>query len=142
MGNTVQTYTPKNQVITFGGIRLTGWISVKVVANSPTWNKEVGADGEIARGQSMDDTHKVTLELMQTSASGTYLNAIRVADKLTGLGGILPLNIADLSGVSRFFWLQAWITKMPDWERAKELKSLSVEFETGQSALDLIGGSI
>lgn len=138
---TVQTYSPKQQAISWGGVPLTGWISCKVTSSSDAFTKEVGADGEVARGVSADDTHEIEIEFQQTSASITYINTIRIADKLTG-AGMLPFVISDLSGVTRMFWLQAWVKKFPDFERKTELSPMVFMWDTGQISGDIIGGSV
>jgi hypothetical protein len=140
MGNPIVTnYDPKKVIITFGGVPLTGFADgdfIEVSANdSDGFKKQVGADGEVARAQSNDNTHNVNFTIMQSSLSNTYLSTIRNTDKLTGKS-ILPLSITDLNGGSLHFWPQAWIKGDPTWGYGKELKERQWTFDTGQQAAD------
>jgi hypothetical protein len=140
MANPIVTnYDPKKVVITFGGVPLTGFADgdfISVSANDGDgFKKQAGADGEVARAQSSDNTHNVSVTLMQSSLSNSYLSTIRNTDKLTGKS-ILPLSITDLNGGSLHFWPQAWIKGDPTWGYGKELKERQWTFDTGQQAAD------
>jgi hypothetical protein len=133
-GKTVATYDPKKVIITFGGVPLSGFADgtfINVTGASDTFVKSVGADGEVARGRSNDETCEVTLTLMQTSLSNVYLNTVKEADKISS-SGVKPLSITDLSGTGLMFWPQAWIRKAPDVEYAKEVGDRAWIFDTGQ----------
>ena len=94
----VNTYDPKKVIITFGGVPITGFADgtfVQIDPNAEMWTKKVGADGEVTRSQSNDNTHTVQITLQQSSASNDYLSTCMNADKLTGMG-MLPLSITDL----------------------------------------------
>ncbi len=138
----VKTYDPKKVLVTFGGMPLGGYADgtfVSIKAKSDLFSKKVGADGEIVRSRSNDNTHEVTLTLMQSSPSNTYLSTIKNLDRLANLG-IRPLSITDLSGSSLFFWPQAWINKDPDADFAKEASDRAWVFETGNVASHDING--
>ncbi len=136
----VQTYDPKKVIVTFGGTPLSGYADgtfITVAPSADTFAKVVGADGEVARGRSNDDTAEVTITLMQTSLSNKVLSTIRAADKI-GSSGILPLSITDLSGASLYFWPQAWIRRSPDGEFAKEVGERAWIFDTGQPSQEIV----
>jgi hypothetical protein len=138
----VKTYDPKKVIVTFGGVPLTGFADgtfVSVTAPTDRFSKKVGADGEVARTRSNDDTHEVTLTLIQTSLSNSYLSSIAAIDKVSNLG-IRPLTITDLSGGTIFFWPQAWIRKTPDTDFAKESGDRAWVFDTGQSIEESVNG--
>lgn len=136
----VKTYDPKKVIVTFGGNIISGYADgtfINVSSPSDTFTKKVGADGEIARGRSNDDTAEVTLTLMATSASNAYLDSIRRIDKATG-AGVRALSIQDLSGTTIFFYPEAWIRKMPDTEYGKEVSDRVWVLDTGQPAEDTL----
>jgi len=130
----VTTYDPKKVIITFGGIPLGGFVNgtfVNVTASTPRFTKVVGADGEVSRSKSADNTSEITITLMQSSLSNQYLSGLTTVDKLTGKG-ILPFTITDLNGGTLKFWPQAWITTDPDLDFAAELGEREWTFHTGQ----------
>lgn len=140
---TVKTFDPKNVIIVFGGVPLTGYSPntfISVAAAGDRFSKVVGADGETARGKSNDYTHEVTLTLMQTSLSNDYLSGIMALDKLSN-SGILPLSVLDKSGSTLFFWDQAWVKKPPNWDGQKEVGERAWVFDTGQVIEENIGGN-
>jgi hypothetical protein len=132
----VGTYDPKKVIITLGGVPIGGYADgtfVQVDPNSEAWTKKVGADGEVARSFSNDNTHTIQITLMQTSLSNAYLRTVKNADKLTGLG-MLPLSFTDLNTMEVHFWPQAWVTTDPAVGRAKELTDTQWTLNTGQEA--------
>jgi hypothetical protein len=130
-------YDPKKLVITFGGVPIGGYADGTVLEIAPNdadgVKKKVGADGEVSRSFSADNTHQITITLMQSSDSNAYLSGVRNADKLTG-HSILPLAINDLSGGSMGFWPQAWIRGDPTWSYGKEDQERQWIIDTGQQA--------
>jgi len=140
MANPIVTnYDPKKVVITFGGVPIQGFADgdfIEIAADDADgFKKQVGADGEVARAQSNNNTHNVTITLMQSSLSNPYLSNIRNTDKLLGKS-CLPLSITDINGGSLHFWPQAWIKGDPTWGYGKELKERQWTFDTGQQATD------
>jgi hypothetical protein len=132
----VGSYDPKKVIITIGGVPIGGYADgtfVQVDPNSETWTKKVGADGEVARSLSNDNTHTIQITLMQTSLSNAYLRTVENADKLTGLG-MLPLSFTDLNTMESHFWPQAWVTTDPSVGRAKETTDTQWTLHTGQEA--------
>jgi hypothetical protein len=132
----VGTYDPKKVIITLGGVPIGGYADgtfVQIDPNGETWTKKVGADGEVARALSNDNTHTIQITLMQTSLSNAYLRTVMNADKLTGLG-MLPLSFTDLHSGEAHFWPQAWISTEPPTGRAKETTDVQWTIQTGQEA--------
>jgi hypothetical protein len=139
MNPSIGNYDPKKVVLTFGGFAFSGYVKGSFIEVAPNdadgFKKQVGADGEISRSQSNDNTHQVTVTLMQNSASNTYLSGIRNSDKLAGKS-ILPLAITDLSGSFIGFWPQAWIRGDPTWGFGDEVTDRQWIIDTGQIATD------
>lgn len=140
----VNTYDPKKVIITFGGVPIVGFADgtfVQVDPNSETWTKKVGADGEVVRAQSNDNTHTVQITLQQTSASNDYLSTCMNVDKLSGKA-MLPLTITDLNGTTLHFWAQAWVSTDPSYGFAKESTDRQWTIQTGQESIANYGGNI
>lgn len=140
----VNTYDPKKVIITFGGVPITGFADgtfVQIDPNAEMWIKKVGADGEVIRSQSNDNTHTVQITLQQSSASNDYLSTCMNADKLTGMG-MLPLSITDLNGTTLHFWPQAWIQTDPSYGFAKEVTDRQWTLHTGQEIGGNYGGNL
>lgn len=140
----MKTYDPKKVIITFGGVPILGYADgtfVSVTPSNDRFSKAIGADGEVARTKSNDNTHEVTITLIQSSLSNSYLSGILNADRLTN-EGVLPLSITDLSGTTLMFWKDAWIRTDPDVEFSKETGERAWVFDTGQAAVNVIGGIV
>jgi hypothetical protein len=136
----MNTYDAKKVIIVFRGRQLTGFPDgtfVTVSPSSDTFTKKVGADGEVARSRTNDDTSEVTITHMQTSASNAYLNTIKEEDRLFGTA-IGPLSITDLSGTALHFWPEAWIKKSPGGEFGQEVGERAWVFDTGQPTEDKV----
>lgn len=142
LGTITKSYDPKKVIITFGGTPLMGFgdgTFIKVTSSSDAWTKKVGADGEVVRSRSNDDTSGVEVTLLQTSTSNTVLSTIVDLDLRFGTGA-LPLSITDLNGNAIFFWASAWCTKRPDVEYGKEASDVVWSFDTAQPAQQDIFG--
>lgn len=140
----MKTYDPKDVIVTFGGVSLSGFADgtfISVTASMERFQKVVGADGEVARGRSNDDTHEVTITLMQTSPSNDDLAAIAKSDRQSN-DGVRALAIRDLGGNTLMFWPEAWVRQTPDIEFAKEVGERAWVFDTGQIAIEDISGVI
>jgi hypothetical protein len=135
----VGNFDPKKVIVIFGGVPLSGYADGTFVNIEPNtsegFKKVVGADGEVARFQSSDNTHKVTFTLLQSSLSNQYLSGIRNTDKLTGKAK-LPLSVTDNNGGSIGFWPEAWIQGDPPWGFGTENQDRVWVLDTGQIAED------
>jgi len=139
----VKTYDPKQIIITFGGVPITGFADGTFLSVSPSgdrFTKIVGADGEVTRSKSNDFTNEVTITLKQSSLSNDYLTGILNADRLAN-SGKLPLQVKDMLGTTLYFWKEAWIKAPPDVEEAKEMSDRAWVFDTGQSDIEYHGGN-
>lgn len=144
MGDNTKTYDPKQVIVIFKGVPIVGFADGTFVSITPAgdrYTKQVGADGEVARGKSNDYTSEVTITLMQTSISNDYLNSQMLADKLANAGKG-PLQIKDMLGTSLHFWKSAWVKTPPDGEFAKELSERAWVLDTGQADIEIFGGNL
>lgn len=132
----VMTYDPKKVILTLGGVPIAGYADgtfVQIDPSAEAFTKKVGADGEVVREKSNDNTHTIQITLLQTSLSNIYLRTVMKADKATGLG-ILPLSFTDLNTMEAKFWPQAWVSTEPPTGRAKEITDVQWTLHTGQEA--------
>jgi len=139
----VGTYNPKEVVVNFGGNIMGGYAAGTFVEIAPNdadgYKKTVGADGEVIRSTSADNTSQVTLTVLQSSLSNQVLSTIRNTDKLTGRA-MMPLTITDLNGGTIAFWPQAWIRGDPTWGYGQENTDRVWTFDTGQISTENKGG--
>lgn len=110
-------YTAKQVVIEVAGVRVEGYADgefLTIEKNSDDVVQAVGSDGEVAVGYTADDTAKITIKLLQTSASNDDLSAMRTRAKRLGQPGLGPLFIRDMGGRAVYQAPQCWILKPPD----------------------------
>ncbi|MFX0205153.1 MAG: DUF3277 domain-containing protein [Candidatus Hodarchaeota archaeon] len=144
MSTESKTYDPSQIIVTFGGVPISGFDDgtfISVAPSSDYFTKKSGADGEVARAKSNDYTDEVTITLMSSSASNDYLSGIVLLDR-TSNTGVLPLQILDLNGTTLHFWPSAWIKSRPTSDFGKEITSRAWVFDTGNSMVSNVGGSI
>ena len=137
-----KTYDPKLVIITFG-LPINGYADgtfISVTSSTERFTTTVGADREVTRTRSNDDTAEITITLKQSSASNDYLSTVAELDRTLNLG-IRPLQIVDLSGTTLLFWPEAWVQSMPDVEFSNEATDRAWVFKTGQPVAMTIGGN-
>lgn len=130
-------YDPKEVVITAGGLPIQGFApgTFCVIAYAAEhWTKEVGADGEVARARTNDDTGSITITLMKGSPSNAILQALAAADLATG-AGVVPVTVTDLGGGGGVVAPDAWIQKTPDLSFGAENGTVEWVFDVGHLTL-------
>jgi hypothetical protein len=120
-------YDPQSVAITAFGALMQGFAQdtmIKIEQMSDAFVSEVGVDGEVARSKVSDRRVKVTLSLLQTSASNAVLSAQLILDQAAPNGaGVGSFRMEDLQGGTLVQGQQAWITKMPDNEMSRSAKA-------------------
>ena len=117
------TYDPKKVLVTFGPVLFSGFADgtfINAARNNQGVNLGVGSTGDSARAISNDKSGIVTLTLLQSSKVNALLSAIEIADQEEG-DGVLPLFIKDLKGLDLVKAGTAWIQKIADYNRGREL---------------------
>ncbi len=124
---TAKFYDPDEVLVYFGGALIQGFADGEYVTAeqmSPGFDSVVGTDGEVARSKSNDRRVKVTIKLLQTSASNAVLSAMHKADLNTPNGaGVATFSMQDLQGQTFINGAQAWISKFPDNSMDRTAKS-------------------
>ena len=80
---------------------------------------QVGIDGEVTRLVSTDETHEITLTLMQTSESHIYLLERWRKDREDG-SGIFTIGVRDGSVQAEHYSHKAWIKNLPEYQYGRE----------------------
>lgn len=112
----MRTYSPKKVQVLVANQIITGFSEddlVEIEKADDDFEKAIGADGEVARTQSADESGTVTISLMQTSASNDLLSTLRDTDKLSG-NDPFPVMVKDGSGRTIISMVEAWIKKVPN----------------------------
>src|SRR6478609_1925198 len=92
----VKTYAPNQVKIVMGALPISGLAEdtfVTVTEIGEGIASVVGVDGEVARSMSRDSRLRITLTLMQTSASNAALTALHQADRATDGNGAVPISV-------------------------------------------------
>lgn len=109
------TYDPRNVSVVVGTIMVNGFASgsmVKCERNNDTYSLEVGGDGYGVRSRNPNRSGKITIRLLQSSATNISLTAMAASDELLG-EGIVTVTVADLNGKTLWSSPEAWVLKPP-----------------------------
>ena len=138
----LKTYDPGQVSVTFGPVILSGFADgeqIVVEPNVESFTLHMGAQGDGARTRSRDKSARVTVRLLQTSASNDLLSAIQNLDRAGGLG-IFPLMVKDNGGRSIHLAENAWLVAPPSSAYGAEAGAREWIFET-DSMEDFNGGN-
>lgn len=111
----MKTWDFKQVQVIFGGNLLTGFVADGAITGDPAaddFTVQNGADGEVSRSKSNNNTWVFKLKFMQSANANDVLSAIRVSDKLSN-AGVKPFMIKDLNGGTLVAERQAFIGKAP-----------------------------
>lgn len=118
-----QTYDPQKVTVSVANITITGYATgsfVKVSRDEDAFVKTVGADGLVARTRNANRAGSIEVTLLQSSPSNDALSALALLDETSGTG-VGAAQVKDVSGTSIASAQNAWVKKLPDMERGKEL---------------------
>ena len=143
MENGVKTYDPSNVQVIMGGVPMSGFADgtfISIAFDEDQYTKTVGADGEVSRSKSNNNTATVSLTLKQTSSSNDALSALYQADRLSN-GGVVPFMVKEIgSGRTLCFAQSAWVQKLSDVAYSKDIEDRAWTIATGQMQI-FIGGN-
>ncbi len=138
------TYDPKKVLVSFGPVLFSGFADgtfINAARNNQGVNLAVGATGDAARAISNDKSGLVTLTLLQSSNVNALLSAIEKLDQENG-DGVNPLFIKDLKGLDVVKASTAWIQKIPDYNRGREVADGNVAWIFETDDLDIFQGGL
>jgi len=111
----LQSYSPKNVIITAGVFLITQWNKVTVKYDEPVWKFDVGCYGKIVRRKINNPLGTITIELPQTAAGNAYNSAsATLTDATLGIDGVIPILITDLWGGSLHVMTKGSIVQKPE----------------------------
>lgn len=127
------TYDPTEQFITFAGQLIDGFAPgtfIKVSRNEDGWTFFPSNSGGGARARNPNKSGRFEFTLLRSSPANAILSAIAVADELSG-SGVGECLVVDRSTAAASCMAQnAWIMKVADYERAKEVGEITWIIET------------
>ena len=139
----LESYSSKKIVISWGEHIVQGYDSdnfVTVEYPEDDYTPKTGADGSNAVAENPNTTVNVTIRLMQTSASNTYISAQRNAGKTIGRLIAKPLLIKDLNGQTLVSIKDCYVRKPANIDLGKEVGVREWAF-TGTEGSVTIGGN-
>lgn len=137
----LRTYDPKNVLVSFGEVSLTGFADgtfVTVERASDAFSKVVGAGGDVVRTRNRDRSASVTVTLLASAPENDLLSAIAQGDELAGTG-VRAVMVKELNGTTIAAAQSAWIRKVPTAEYGKEHGSREWIFDV-ESLDAFVGG--
>lgn len=137
---TVNTYSPKDVSISFGGYPLAGWDSITISRNAPSFVTVRGIRGKHTRIPSGDTSATITVSILQTSPSNDVLSEVHALDLQYGTGR-LALTLKDSSGKSVFSSDEGYIVAYPEvvFSGGFEYRSWTIYCQTTKSYV--VGGN-
>lgn len=117
----VNTYTPSDVILIFGGYRAEGWDRITISRSVEAFRPVKGIRGKHTRIRDLDTSATIVLSVMQTSPTNDYLSGILEEDFIQGTGR-LEITLKDSSGESRFSSVEAYITGFPETTYAEDIE--------------------
>lgn len=136
-------YNPAKVVLTFNGVRVTGFMDgtfLEAERTEDAFEMSAGAGGDVARVRKNDRSGSVTLTLQQTSPSNDILSALALQDEQFGTG-VGELLLKDINGTTVAEANNAWIRKVPNAEFSDSISGREWVFDCAELAL-FSGGSV
>jgi len=112
---------------------------IKASFDEDQYSLEIGADGRGCRIRNANEAGKFEITLLKSSPSNDLLSAQAILDRQTGQG-VVPIQVKDGNGAAVASAQNAWIVKMADLERGKELGEVTWTIQTDK--LEMVQGGI
>lgn len=109
----VDTYSPTEVTLTFGGYPLTGWNTISIKKSQPFYNTVRGIRGKNTRYRNIDTSATISFSCLQTGEANDIMSEIHRKDFTFGTGRI-SLTLKDNSGNSLFHSSEAFIEGFPE----------------------------
>lgn len=132
------TYNPKKVVLTVGGMTVTGFAEDSFITIDPSTDgvtKKVGADGEIVRSISPDDTYIVKFVTHKYAPINIYLEGRLKADRENCNGLIPGISVDDLRGGAQFSADKCWVVRSASIGYGRESGNREWEIHTAEGTL-------
>lgn len=113
MSFNVNTYSPSDVTLAFGGYPLTGWNTISLRKNAPGFSAVRGIRGKNTRYRNTDTSATLSFSCLQTGEANDILSDIHREDLRTGSARI-SLTLKDGSGSSIFHSSEGFIVDFPE----------------------------
>lgn len=127
------TYDPTEQLVVFNSVQIDGYgpdTFIKVSRNEDGWSFQPSNSGGGARSRNPNKSGRFEFTLLASSPANALLSAIAVTDELTA-EGVGECFVKDRSSDGASCFAQnAWVVKHPDYERMKEVGTVTWIIET------------
>jgi hypothetical protein len=133
------TYNPKMVVVTIGPVRVTGFAEDSFITVDPSTDgvtKKVGADGELVRSISPDDTYVVKIVVHKYAAINRYLELRLKADRESCNGLIPGISVDDKRGGALFNASKCWVVRSASVQYGRESGNREWEIHTAEGTLN------
>lgn len=137
---TVNTYSPKDVILTLSGYQFTGWETITISRSVKGFNTIRGIRGKNTRVRNTDTSATITLSLLQSSQGNDVLSSIHEQDLAFGTGRIV-LMLKDNSGRSVFSSNEAFITGFPSSTFSGQFEYRSWEIFAQSTSTYTVGGN-
>jgi len=138
----LREYNPKEVSMIVAGNIVTGYADgtyLSVERNNPSFNLQIGSDGEAVRAKSNDKSGRITITLQSGSPMNDILSGLWKADELNS-GGVFTVLVKDNNGASLHSAETAWIVQVANAEYTREASSREWIIET-DNLESLVGGN-
>lgn len=139
----LNTYSPSDVTVSVAGMHtVVGYAEgtfIKIMKSARPFEKTRAMNGEISRIYTEDDTFRVELTLMQSSASNNILSMLYNIDAATRVGKF-PLFIKDGRGQTTFLSATTWVEQLPDVNFGSGMETRTWIFGCADASL-MIGGN-
>lgn len=120
----MRSYDPTEVNVTFNAVAIDGFgpdTFIEVARDEDGWSYQPSNSGPGARSRNPNKAGTITITLLASSPANALLQAIADADELSGegVGEFFVKDRSTNTGLCQA--ANAWIQKMPDWSRAKEV---------------------
>lgn len=113
MSFNVNTYSPTEVVLAFGGYPLTGWNTISLRKNQAGFVPVRGIRGKNSRYRNTDTSATISFSCLQTGEANDIMSSIHRQDLAFGNARI-SLTLKDGSGSFLFHSSEAFITDFPE----------------------------
>lgn len=113
MSFSVNTYSPTDVTLAFGGYVLTGWNTINIQRVYAGMTPVDGINGKNTRVRNNNTAAVISFSCLQTGEANNILSQIHALDLQTGSARI-SLTLKDLSGSSIFTSSEAYILQYPE----------------------------
>jgi hypothetical protein len=118
----MQTYSMVNMVVTINGVQITGFADgddvIQVKRRVDAASDKMGAGGDMAVSISTDKSAEITLRLLQTADSNSYLQTLTNSQEFLGADFVpVQIDVRDLRRLDEAHSTSGYMKKPAEWQR-------------------------